>query len=73
MKTCTKCGSTEVGTRYVKSGDHITSSASGESSSEFIYSSESTYYWTWKARKEHLNHTCNDCGNNWLTKCLDAV
>ena len=72
MNTCKKCGSEEVGTCYVKEGEHITSSCRSEHTSEFIYSSEYDFYWKWTACKEHLNHTCNDCGNNWLTKCLDA-
>jgi hypothetical protein len=72
MTDCKKCGSEEVTTKYIEKDEHITSSGRGKHPSEFIYSSEYDFYWKWTAEKEHLRKTCNDCGNEWLTKCLDA-
>jgi len=72
MTECNKCGSKNINTKFVANNEFITSSANHKSNSEFIYSSESTYYWTWRAGKEHLRFNCGNCGNEWIGKCLDS-
>jgi len=71
MSECKKCGSKNINTKFIAKDEHITSSAREKSTSEFIWSSESTYYWSWRAEKEHLRFNCGCCGNEWLGKCMD--
>ena len=70
---CKKCGSSDVGVKLIKEGQHITGSARNKSDSEFIRSSEYDFYWKWTAYKEHLLKSCNSCKNTWRTKCLDSL
>ena len=70
--SCLKCGSKELNTRYVKSGEHITSSSAKEIETEFLTSSESSYYYSVTSKKEHLHRHCRNCQYDWNEQVLQA-
>ena len=70
--SCVKCGSKELNTSYIKNGEHITSSSAKEIETEFLTSSESSYYYSITAKKEHLHKHCRNCQYSWNEQVLQA-
>ena len=76
IRYCKKCGSVDnVSIKYIEEGTIIKEGAKNEGENEFIYSHA---YSGWcdnimydlKAKKEHLEITCNTCGYMWRENVL---
>lgn len=66
MKTfCSKCGSDDVLTMFVKDGSIINTSSYNAVDSEFIYSIEYDVFYKLKAKKDHLHKYCQNCQHDW--------
>ena len=71
MSKCTKCGSEDILTRFVKYGELIDSSSTKRIENEFISSSEYDFFFQLKAKKDHLDKCCRCCQYNWCENTLD--
>ena len=70
---CKQCGSDDILTRHVMSGDLIDSSSFSNINDEFCHSIEYDIFYKVKASKEHLKKHCKNCHFGWRQNVINDL
>jgi len=62
---CSKCGNSDLVTRYIENNELVESSSRENINDEFVRSIEYEYYFKVKASKQHLHRHCRNCHYEW--------